>query len=197
VKVRPARIARGGVVTVTGAHFGDDCLDTGTLPPGVGPLGNPLTGLAIVIDQGENEFVVATGSAGDDYSFRVDVVIPSELQPGPASLALLGAGDARLSTDLPLVISSAPPIRSGDAAVATFGPTTTVDTEPPGSLPPAVLPPDIPDDQVATVPPLSTTPVAHDGVQVGQQRAITFGIAAFVAIAAAAFAVWGWSKRRG
>ena len=32
---RPTRIARGGVVTITGQNFGD-CLDPGTLPPASG-----------------------------------------------------------------------------------------------------------------------------------------------------------------
>ncbi len=158
------------MLTITGQHFGDDCLDTGTLPQGVGPLGDPLTGLVIVIDQGEHEFVVATGSAGSDYSFHVDVVVPAGLEPGAASLALLGAGDARLTDNLPLVISSAPAPRSDEATVATFGPPTP-DTEPPGTVPPPVLPGDIPDPQVATVPPLSTTPVADRW----RQRPITGG----------------------
>ena len=162
VKFRPTKVARGAVLTITGQHFGDGCFDTGTLPAGIGLLGSPLTGLAIVIDQGHNEFVVASGSAESDYSFHVDVVVPPGLEPGAASLAVLGAGDARLTTDLPLVISSAPAGPSEEAPVATFGPTTTTNTEPQGSVPPPVLPADIPDPQVATAPPLSTTPAAHD-----------------------------------
>jgi hypothetical protein len=196
VKFKPAKIARGGVLAITGQYFGDDCLDTGTLPQGVGPLGNPLSGLVIVIDQGEHEFVVAAGSAGSDYSFRVDVVVPAGLEPGAASLALLGAGDARLTDNLPLVISSAPALRSDVATVATFGPPTP-DTEPPGSLPPPVLPADIPDPQVATVPTLSTTPIAVDGGTADHRRAIGVGTAVVVAIGAAAFGLWSISRRRG
>ena len=104
------------MLTITGQYFGDDCLDTGTVPPGVGALGNPLTGLAIVIDQGEREFLVATGSADSDYSFQVDVVVPSELEPGEASMSIIGAGDARLTINpaarhLQRIARSAPPRR--------------------------------------------------------------------------------------
>ncbi len=87
------------MLTITGKYFGDDCLDTGTLPPGVGALGNPLTGILIVIDQGSLEFPVANGSADSDYSFQVDVVVPSELAPGEASINILAVGDARLTVD--------------------------------------------------------------------------------------------------
>ena len=195
VKIKPARVARGGTLAVTGQNFGDDCLDTGTLPPGVGPLGNPLTGLVIVIDQGDNEFVVATGSAGSDYAFKVDVVVPASLQPGDATLAILGAGDARLSNDLPLVISSAKPINTEETA-ATFGPPTP-DTVPAGTVPPPVLPSDIPDEHVATVPTLSTTPVQDDGINSGERRVATVGIAVVLGIAAIGFVIWSRAQRRG
>ena len=195
VKIKPARVARGGTLTVTGQHFGDDCLDTGTLPPGIGPLGNPLTGLVIVIDQGDNEFVVATGSAGSDYAFKVDVVVPASLQPGDATLAILGAGDARLSTDLPLVISSAGPISTEETTVATFGPPTP-DTVPEATVPPPVLPGDIPDEHVATVPTLSTTPVQDDGINTDERRVATVGIAVVLGIAAIGFAIWSRAQRR-
>lgn len=197
VTFRPARIARSGVLTITGTNFGDDCLDTGTLPPGVGPLGSPLTGLVIVINQGANEFVVATGSADDDYSFEVDIVVPAELEPGEAILSVIGAGDARLTVDRPLVISGATPVDSAQATVATFGPPPPPDTTPPGTLPPVVLPPDIPDEPIATTPPLSTAPIDVDTDNADLQRAIGVGIAGVVAIGATAFAVWSRSRRRG
>ncbi len=196
VKIKPARVARGAVLTVTGQNFGDDCLDTGTLPPGVGPLGEPLTGLVIVIDQGGNEFVVATGSAGSDYAFKVDVVVPASLEPGKASIALLGAGDARLTTDVALSISSAPPVGAADATVATFGPPPP-DTEPEGTVPPPVLPADIPDEHVVTVPSLSTTPPQADLSNTdGQRRAVTVGIAVTLGVAAIGFALWSRAQRR-
>lgn len=181
-------------MTITGQYFGDDCFDTGTVPPGVGPLGNPLTGLAIVIDQGSNEFVLATGSADSDYEFHVDVVIPSTLEPGEAVINILGSGDARLTIDPPLHISSAAPI-SAEATVATFGPEPPPDTVPPGTDPLSVLPADIPDQDVVTTPPLSTAAIADDTSTDDQQRAIAVGVAVAVAIGALGFALWTRSRR--
>jgi hypothetical protein len=196
VKFKPTRIARGAVLTVTGQYFGDDCLDTGTVPQGVGPLGSPLTGLAIVIDQGEREFLVATGSADSDYAFQVDVVVPSELEPGEATLSIIGAGDARLTISPALVISTAPPPDSAETTVATFGPPLTTDTEPAGSVPPPILPADIPDEPLDTAPPLSTVPIEDDTDSSGVQRAISVGVAGVVAIGALGFALWSRSRRR-
>ena len=195
---KPTRVARGGVLTITGQHFGDDCLDTGTLPPGVGRLGQPLTGIVIVIDQADLEFVVATGSADSDYAFRVEVVVPPGLAPGDATVQLLGSDVARLTTNVPLVISNAPPIDSAVSTVATFGPPTTPDTEPAGSLPPTPLPAEIPDEPTTTTPTFSTTPVVDGGSTTGdQQRAIAVGVAGVVAIGATVVAVRGRIKRRG
>jgi hypothetical protein len=197
VKVKPVRIARGGVLTITGQYFGDDCLDAGTLPQGVGPLGSPLTGLAIVVDQGDREFLLATGSADSDYGFQVDVVVPSELEPGEASLNIIGAGDARMTISPALVISATPPIESAEATVATFGPQLPTDAEPPGSVSPPVLPADIPDEPVATAPPLSAAPIEDVDDHTDVQRAISVGIAGVVAIAALGFGLWSRSRRRG
>ena len=185
------------MLTITGQNFGDDCHDTGTVPPGVGLLGSPLTGLAIVIDQGEREFLVATGSADSDYEFQVDVVVPSELEPGEATLSIIGAGDARLPITPALVISNAPPVDTSEATVVTFGPQSTTDTAPPGSVPPPILPADIPDEPVDTAPPLSAVPVVDgDDSSDGVQRAIGVGVAGVVAIGALGFALWSRSRRR-
>ena len=196
LKFKPTKVARGGTLTITGQHLGDDCLDTGTLPQGIGPLGIPLTGLAIVIDQGTNEFLVATGSADSDYSFQVDVVVPSKLEPGEATVSVLGAGDARLTISPSLVISSAPPVSSADATAATFGPPTTPDTEPSGTDSPSVLPAEIPDEPIATAPRLSAAPIEDDSHNTDLQRAIGVGVAGVVAIGATAFAVWARSRRK-
>jgi hypothetical protein len=198
VMFAPTRVVRGGELTINGRHFGDDCLDTATLPPGVGPLGSPLDGLVIVINQGANEFVVATGSAEGDYTFHVDVVVPPGLEPGDAFINVLGAGDARLPVSPALVVSSATPLGT-EAPVTTFGPQPTVDTEPPGSLPTPVLPADIPDEPLATTPPLLPAPVeADDGIgsSTELQRAIAVGVAGVVAIGAVGFAIWDRSRRR-
>jgi hypothetical protein len=192
---KPTKVVRGGTVTITGQNLGDDCLDTGTLPQGVGPLGTPLTGLAIVIDQGTNEFVVATGSADSHYSFRVDVVVPSKLEPGEATLAVQGAGDARLTISPSLDISAAPPLGSADTKAVTFGPPTTPDTEPTGTDPPILLPAEIPDESVVTAPPVSAAPIEQGSDNTNLQKAIGVGVAGVVAIGATAFAVWARSRR--
>lgn len=197
VKLRPARVARGAVLTITGQYFGDDCLDTGTLPPGVGALGNPLIGLVIVIDQGTREFVVANGSADSDYEFKVDVVVPAELEPGDALVDVLGVGDARLTTKPTLVISNVPAVSPSDSTVAAFGPSTTADTEPLGSVPAQVLPNEIPDEPAATAPPLSAAPIVDSADNRDLQRAIGVGVAGVVAIGAVGFAIWSRSRRRG
>jgi hypothetical protein len=197
VKLRPTRVARGAVLTITGQYFGDDCLDTGTLPPGVGALGNPLTGLVIVIDQGTREFVVANGSADRDYEFKVDVVVPAELEPGDALVDVLGVGDARLTTKPTFVISNLPPVSPSESTTAEFGPSTTTDTEPLGSAPAQVLPNEIPDEPAATTPPLSAAPIVESGDNRDLQRAIGVGVAGVVAIGAIGFAIWSRSRRRG
>jgi hypothetical protein len=195
VKFRPTRIARGGIVTITGSNFGD-CLSSETVPD-LGPLGTPLTGLVIVIDQGTNEFVVADGSADSDYAFEVDVVVPVDLEPGEATLDVLGAGDARLALTPSLVISNASPINAAEATVATFGPAPTTDTQPDATVPPPILPGDIPDANAATIPPLSTAPVQFDdGESNRQRRVVTVGIAVTVAVGAIGFAFWSRSNRR-
>ncbi|HEY0519900.1 MAG TPA: hypothetical protein VGC84_10450 [Ilumatobacteraceae bacterium] len=198
VTFKPAKVARGGVLSITGRYFGDDCADTGTLPGGVGPLGHPLTGLTIVIDQGSLEFPVAAGSAGADYAFKVDVVVPSGLAPGEASLNVLGAGDARLTITPPLVITSNAPPGTDKSAVATFGSPPPTDTEPDGSLPPVPIPAEIPDVPLATAPPLSAAPI-DDGIgrSTDLQKAIAVGVAGLVAIGATIFGVWTRAKRRG
>jgi hypothetical protein len=196
VRFKPARIARGGHVTITGSNFGD-CLISGTVPV-AGPLGNPLTGLLIVIDQGTSEFVVANGSADSDYSFKVDVVVPADLEPGEASLNLIGSGDARMAISPSLVISNASPISSAEPAVATFGPAPPTDTAPDATVPPPILPADIPDENVVTVPTLSTAPLEIDTSNSDRQRRIlTVGFAVAVGIGAVGFALWSRSKRRG
>jgi len=197
VRFTPTRVARGGVVTITGQNLGD-CLAPAAPADGVGRLGTPLTGMAIVIDQGDREVLVATGSADSDYRFRVDIVVPADLDPGDASLNLLGGGDARLAISPALRISNASPITSGDPAVATFGPEPTTDTEPDATIPPPILPGDIPDDNVTTIPPLSTAPVEIDNSDSDhQRRVLTVGFAIAVAIGGAGFALWSRSKRRG
>ena len=121
--------------------------------------------------------------------------MPTGLAPGPATLNVL-AGDARLTVAPSLVISTASPIGTGDATVATFGPPPP-DTVPDGTLPAPIPPAEIPDPDAVTVPPLATAPVAVDtGDTNEQRRVITVGIAVTVAIGGLGFALWSRAQRR-
>jgi len=194
VKFRPTRVARGATVTITGQHFGDGCPDTGTLPEGAGELGEPLTGLVIVIDQGDREYVVANGSADDAYEFSVDIVVPAGLEPGQATIGIL-AGDARLNLDSPLVISAVQPLSEGDQAVPTFGPTTTASTDPAVTEPPPPIPAEIPDVQpTTTVAVLDTAPI--DGPRTSSQtwRAYVLVVGGVAVLLIIGFIAWSRSK---
>ena len=198
VRFRPTQVVRGSGVTITGRNFGDDCFDTGAVPEGLGPLGTPLSGLAIVINQGEREFLVATGAADSDYAFQVEIVVPVELEPGEAFLSLMGGGDARLPVTPALVVSRTAPRNGAVSTVTTFGPQPTVDTAPPATVAAPILPTEIPDENVATVPvPLSTAPLDDPSSDTDEQRRIiTVGIAVTIAVAAIGFAFWTRSNRR-
>jgi len=195
-KVRPTRVARGATLTISGQYFGDDCLDTGTVPAGVGKLGDPLNGLVIVIDQADREYVVASGSADADYGFSVDVVVPAGLEPGQATVSIV-AGDARMNLATPLVISASAPIGKGDATVATFGPTTIAPTDTPVTGPPPPIPAEIPDLQpTTTVAVEQTAPVDQEGSPSQTWRAYGLVVGGVAVLAIIGFIAWSRSRRR-
>jgi hypothetical protein len=195
-KVRPTRVARGATVTVTGQFFGDDCLDTGTVPAGVGPLGDPLTGLTIVIDQADREYVVATGSADSDYEFTVDIVVPAGLEPGQATVSII-AGDARMNLATPLAISAVSPIGKGDAAVATFGPDTVAPTGTGVTEPPPPVPAEIPDVQPSTTVAVdqSVAPLDQQGNPSQTWRAYGLVVGGVAVLMIIGFVAWSRSRR--
>jgi len=195
-KVRPTRVARGVTVTITGQYFGDDCLDTGTVPEGVGRLGTPLGGLVIVIDQADREYIVATGSADDTYEFKVDIVVPRTLEPGPATVSII-AGDARMNLDTPMVISAVDPVGEGDAAVAAFGPTTTAPTDTAVTeVPPPPIPAEIPDVQPSTtVAVVQTAPLDEQAGTSQSWRAYGLVVGGVAVLAIIVFIAWSRSKR--
>jgi len=78
--------APGGLVRVTGSAFGNNCYDTGPPPEGEGVLGVPVSDIEILLVQGDMEWVVAMGNAGNDYSFIVEVQIPLDASPGEARI---------------------------------------------------------------------------------------------------------------
>jgi len=194
-KVRPTRVARGATVTITGQYFGNDCLDTGTVPAGVGPLGDPLTGLVIVIDQGDREYTVAYGSADAKYEFSVDVVVPSGLEPGQATVSIV-AGDARMNLPTPLVISASAPIGKGDAVVATFGTTTTAPTDTAVTEPPPPIPAEIPDLQPTTTVAIEqTAPADQEGSGSQTWRAYGLAVGGVAVLLIIGFIAWSRSGR--
>jgi hypothetical protein len=182
-------------VTITGQYFGDGCADTGTLPAGAGPLGQPLTGLVIVIDQADREYVVATGSADDRYEFAVDVVVPAGLQPGQATVSIV-AGDARMEVPTPLVISAAAPVGNKNDAVATFGPSTTAETGAAVTEAPPPVPAEIPDLQPSTtVAVLETVPLGDQGAPSQAWRAYGLAVGGVAMLAIIGFIAWSRSRR--
>ena len=195
-KVRPTRVARGATIAITGQYFGDSCFDTGTVPAGVGRLGDPLTGLTIVIDQADREYIVATGSADAGYEFTVDIVVPRDLEPGQATVSII-AGDARMNLDTPLVISAVSPIGKGDAAVATFGPDTVAPTATAVTEPPPPVPAEIPDLQPSTTVAVDQTVAPLDqGGQTNQTwRAYGLVVGGIAVLMIIGFVAWSRSRR--
>jgi hypothetical protein len=117
------RVDRSGVIHVVGSGWGDECDDTGAPPEGVGVLGNPETDIEVVLVQGENPHVVATGDADADYRFVVDVPVPDRLAAGPVTVVARGRDGtvARDATAAPIVVSDAPPVDGDDDDPVTFG----------------------------------------------------------------------------
>lgn len=117
-----ASVVSGQVINVVGITFGSDCYDTGNPPPGVGPHGLPLRDIRILFVQGAREVLVAEGSADAGYMFQLDVMVPVELEPGPASLrADDPGGHASSPFGAPLTVSRATPA-AAVTSVASFGP---------------------------------------------------------------------------
>src|SRR4051812_20530715 len=195
VKFRPTRVARGATVTITGQNFGDGCFDSGTVPEGVGKLGDPLAGLVIVIDQADREYVVASGSADRDYKFSVEITVPAGLEPGEATVGIL-AGDARMNLDSPLVISAVQPVGEDDQTVATFGPTTTASADPAVTEATPPIPAEIPDLQpTTTIAVLDTAPIDEQGTSSQTWRAYGLAVGGVAVLLIIGFIAWSRSKR--
>jgi hypothetical protein len=90
-------VSPGGSVRVTGDGWGTDCYDQGNRPSGVGNLGEPRTGIEVVVLQDGVGPVVARGSADTNYRFAVDVPIPPDVHAGTLTIA------ARAGSPIPQV----------------------------------------------------------------------------------------------
>lgn len=85
-------LAHGDLVTVTGYGFGDNCYDTGPPPPGEGDLGRPLTGIEVYFEQRGQLHLVATGNAGEDYAWEIQVPLPAVLDVGDVGVVVTSNG---------------------------------------------------------------------------------------------------------
>lgn len=121
---------RGQTIAVTGTGFGTECYDTGPPPAGEGGLGPPHQDIELLVVQGDREEVVATGDADAAYGFRVDVVVPTELSPGEATLVARSTADPFLEVtgEQSLVITDAAATPASAPTVATFGPAEATPT---------------------------------------------------------------------
>lgn len=79
-------VDRDGTIHVVGIGWGDDCYDTGEIPPGESVLGRPATDVEVVLVQDGVEDLVATGDADEKYGFTADVPVPDNLKPGPVEV---------------------------------------------------------------------------------------------------------------
>lgn len=136
----------------------------------------PVPRINVFVAQGDGEVLVASGAAGTDYTFSVDIVVPPRLSPGPARLV------ARWGTDL-----------STDQALAVL-PDSPV-TEPPGTTP--VIPfGSVPAPTVAPATPATagSAPVSSD--ENGGVDGALVGSAIAVLLIGALGAVWWFRRRR-
>ena len=115
--------ARGASIAVIGSSFGLECYDTGPPPPGEGLLGPPIQDIEILFVQGDSEWVVATGDAGNDYGFRVDILVPLDAEPGDGRITarFLSDWEPWIQTTEAVTITDAAPVVD-EWAMATFGP---------------------------------------------------------------------------
>jgi hypothetical protein len=149
IVVEDRQVTAGADLLLTGLAWGDDCHDTGPPPSGEGELGVPVSDIDIVIRQGAEEWLVATGSADVDYEFTVTVELPQQLRPGRARIRVGWDGRTAWTQDTFVTVVEGPATGgTGGVTVATFGP-------PESSAPPstALLP-------AASAPDATTTTTA-------------------------------------
>ena len=115
---------RGDVVVVRGDGWGDgSCYDTGAPPAGAGALGKPAREIELAFEQGERRIVVARGAADASYRFTARIVVPPELDAGPAVLAASTATSSGTTVVwFAVTVESERAVPSANVVVATFGP---------------------------------------------------------------------------
>lgn len=115
-------VDRDGTIHVVGLGWGDDCHDTGSIPPGESVLGLPVVDIEVLLVQDGVEHLVATGDADEKFGFTADVAVPDALKPGPVEV-VARAEDAigHMDTTEALVVSDADPSGKSDDAVVRLG----------------------------------------------------------------------------
>jgi hypothetical protein len=100
----PAQIFPGQHIVVAGLHFHDGCADSietsGCSGPRVIDPESPARGVELVLVRGERSWTLGTADARDattQYAIRWEVVVPTDVPSGPASLA---ANSAQVRVDV-------------------------------------------------------------------------------------------------
>ena len=91
----------GDQLDIEGFAFGTNCYDTGPPPEGEGVLGVPVSGIEILLVQGDLIIPVGAGDADGNYEFMVSITVPSDLAPGEFSVvaSIGGGGEAWNQTE--------------------------------------------------------------------------------------------------
>lgn len=108
-------VGRGRVVELLGSAWGDDCHDTG-VPPGEGPLGEPLQDVEVTFEQEGRTWPLATVDADADYEIRAEVVVPLDAVPGRATITV-GDGDPS-EAQIEVTVSGDEPLDPPETTVA-------------------------------------------------------------------------------
>jgi hypothetical protein len=185
-------IGRGETIVVTGMFWGTECYDTGPPPEGQGALGEPATDVEVYVVQGDVEVLVARGRAASDYTFEVEVPVPTELEPGPATVAVRSTGfegtDGTGSFDL----TAAPAVEPTISTPVEFGPSTGATTPTPATPPTTTGSTTRPSTATAVTDPDDTD--ADDAGGTGSAGALVVG--GLTVLGAAAAAGWIIARRR-
>jgi hypothetical protein len=130
ITASPTTLARGQQLTVTGQAWGTACNDTG-LRPGEPALGEPATGIAVVVAQGDVRMALARGDASANYTFRVAVTVPATFRPGVARLTAQSETSAAVQP-VELTITDAPARNTSEGEIVEFGASASATTGGPG-----------------------------------------------------------------
>lgn len=173
---------RGDTIRVMGTAWGDDCLDTTRETVDGGLLGRPLDDIEVFIKQGSSEVLVARGAANERYQFEVEVPIPPDLEPGPASVVARANGSVSVDNSPGTLTISTDAPAATTWAVVEFGP------EPGGGSSTATTPaPSVSPTTASVVTPAASSATQQDS---SGGSAITWLAAAAIAAAIAALALW-------